>query len=241
MKKGKYSDAEWNYFLEDLKEEKILGIDYEKMYTAQLYFRLFVEDDELSEQFHKKKQILIKALEDYRRDYRAIKIDKNKILMSMTRRKFTINSLSNFSGINRVLLTKIKNGKVNTLKQLTLSKLAEALKVNVSDLILHDEENIDSVDENDCSMKDWVEELVKKHAALCKKAEDKEERIRWHNAMVYKYMIKNIYPDSVIARKLGISEDTFYSDMRKALDDMMVLAFGIDGIRFQDETKENRA
>lgn len=160
-RKGKYADVEWNYFLEDLRNERIEGIDYEKLYDSRLKFQLIMMDSEITDQLEKRKQFLIKTFREYR---------------SMN---------------------------------------------------------------NDCSMKAWVEELVKKNAALCKKSEDKEERIRWHNAMVYKYMTKNIYPDPVIARKLGISEDTFYSDMRKVLDEMMVLAFGIDGIQFQNEIKEN--
>lgn len=68
-----------------------------------------------------------------------MKIDKNKILMGMARGKFTIKSLSLSSGVSRVTLSNIKNGKINNLEPSTLGRIAEALKVDVSDLIIREE------------------------------------------------------------------------------------------------------
>lgn len=153
-KKGKYSDCEWNYFLEDLKNEMIPGIDYEKMYTAQLGIRLFDEGIGMSEQYDKTKQVMVDIFKNYR----------------------TMESSSH--------------------------------------------------------MKAWVEDLINKHTELCKNGENKEKRSRIHNAVVYKYMTKNIHQDITIAKKLGISKDTFYSDIREVFDEMMVIAFGVDGILF---------
>lgn len=65
-----------------------------------------------------------------------MKIDKDKVLMAMARGKFTVKSLSISSGLSKVTLSNIKNGKVNTLEPFRLGKLAEALKVDVTDLIV---------------------------------------------------------------------------------------------------------
>lgn len=63
-------------------------------------------------------------------------IDRNKILIAMARGKFSITTLAAKSGISRVTLSNIKNGKVKNLAPSTLGKLAEALMVDVTDLIV---------------------------------------------------------------------------------------------------------
>lgn len=62
-------------------------------------------------------------------------INKNKFLLAMARGKFSVNSLSAKSGIGRVTLSSLKSGKVTALQPETLGKLADALEVDVTELI----------------------------------------------------------------------------------------------------------
>lgn len=68
-----------------------------------------------------------------------MKIDRNKVLVCMARGKFTIKTLSSASGVSRATLSNIKNGKNDNLEPSTLGRIAEALKVDVSDLIIREE------------------------------------------------------------------------------------------------------
>ncbi|MGF7145940.1 DNA-binding Xre family transcriptional regulator [Anaerotaenia torta] len=62
-------------------------------------------------------------------------IEKNKFLIAMARGSFTVNSLAKKSGIGRVTISCIKNGKVTSVQPDTLGKLAAALGVDVTELI----------------------------------------------------------------------------------------------------------
>lgn len=64
-----------------------------------------------------------------------MEIDKIKFLVAMARSKQSITSLSNASGIGRVTLSALKNGRLATVEPLTLGKLADALGVDVTELI----------------------------------------------------------------------------------------------------------
>ena len=64
-----------------------------------------------------------------------MEIDKIKFLIAMARSKQSITTLSNASGIGRVTLSAIKNGRVTTVEPVTLGKLADALGVDVTELI----------------------------------------------------------------------------------------------------------
>lgn len=64
-----------------------------------------------------------------------MEIDKIKFLVAMARSKQSITSLSIASGIGRVTLSALKNGRLATVEPLTLGKLADALGVDVTELI----------------------------------------------------------------------------------------------------------
>ena len=64
-----------------------------------------------------------------------MRISKNKFLLAMARRMFTVNSLAEKSGIGKVTISGIKSGKISTAQPETIGKIAAALEVDVTELI----------------------------------------------------------------------------------------------------------
>lgn len=76
----------------------------------------------------------------------------------------------------------------------------------------------------------FIAQLVELHASLCMEAEADEHRRR-HNSFLMAYITNRKYSYKEIASIQGITRRTVGKDIDHVLDDMMLLAFGIDGIQ----------
>lgn len=72
-----------------------------------------------------------------------------------------------------------------------------------------------------------VEELVKAHAEYCRLLPDDEMAKRRHNSLVYRYMMKTALHNKAVAVKMGVSRDTVQNDISMAVNEMLVLCFGL--------------
>ena len=76
----------------------------------------------------------------------------------------------------------------------------------------------------------FVNQLVELHASLCLESEADEYRRR-HNSFLMAYITDRKYSYKEIASIQGITRRTVGKDIDHVLEDMMLLAFGIDGIK----------
>lgn len=88
-----------------------------------------------------------------------------------------------------------------------------------------------------------VEELVKAHAGYCRLLPDVEMAKRRHNSLVYRYMMKTALHNRAVAVKMGVSKDTVQNDISMAVNEMLVLCFGLPAASsspktYQDGVKE---
>ncbi len=86
-------------------------------------------------------------------------------------------------------------------------------------------------------------ELVKAHAEYCRLLPDGETAKRRHNCLVYRYMMKTALHNRAVAVKMGVSKDTVQNDIRMAVNEMLVLCFGLPAAgnspgTYQDGVKE---
>lgn len=75
-----------------------------------------------------------------------------------------------------------------------------------------------------------MEQLIGSHAKLCIIQKDVAAKRR-HNSFVLMYMANEDYSLTQIAQLQGITRRTVGKDIDHVLDDMMLFAFGIDGIK----------
>lgn len=80
----------------------------------------------------------------------------------------------------------------------------------------------------------FVDQLVELHASLCLESEADEYRRR-HNSFLMAYITDRKYSYKEIASIQGITRRTVGKDIDHVLDDMMLLAFGVDGIKRTDK------
>lgn len=80
----------------------------------------------------------------------------------------------------------------------------------------------------------FVAQLVELHASLCLEAEADEHRRR-HNSFIMAYITDRSYSYKEIASIQGITHRTVGKDIDHVLDDFMLLAFGVDGIKPPDK------
>lgn len=84
-----------------------------------------------------------------------------------------------------------------------------------------------------------VEELVKNHAEYCRLLPDGEMAKRRHNSLVYRYMMNTALHNRAVAVKMGVSKDTVQNDIRMAVNEMLVLCFGLPAARSNPKTYQN--
>lgn len=71
--------------------------------------------------------------------------------------------------------------------------------------------------------------LVEQHAK-CRTIGNAEYERR-HNAFVMMYITERMYSTKKIARMQNITIRTLWNDLNRVLDDLMLLAFGVDGMK----------
>ena len=79
-------------------------------------------------------------------------------------------------------------------------------------------------------LKKYLSRLVDCHTENCRGI-DKSEIRRRHNTFVLRFIAERKYTHKEIARIQGITLRAVYKDLNCVLDDLMVLAFGVDGIK----------
>ena len=79
-------------------------------------------------------------------------------------------------------------------------------------------------------LKEYLSRLVDCHTENCRGIEKSEIRRR-HNAFVLRFISERQYSPKEIARIQGITLRTVHNDLNCVLDDLMVLAFGVDGVK----------
>lgn len=84
-----------------------------------------------------------------------------------------------------------------------------------------------------------VGELVKVHAEYCRLLPDGEMAKRRHNSLVYRYMMKTALHNRAVAVKMGVSKDTVQNDIRMAVNEMLVLCFGLPAAGSSPKTYQN--
>lgn len=84
--------------------------------------------------------------------------------------------------------------------------------------------------------KAMVEELMEAHAGYCRMQQGNEATRRRHNTMVYRYMMKTMLHSGAVAVKMGVSKKTVCNDINKAMDEIMVLCFGLPAVGDHPET-----
>lgn len=89
-------------------------------------------------------------------------------------------------------------------------------------------------EEND-PYRSWSERLIKKHAEYCQRYGN-EISIRRHNSFVLKYV--GGHSDRAIAKKQSIVPRTVEKDVVSVLNDLLVLVYGIDGLRQKPDEME---
>ena len=72
-----------------------------------------------------------------------------------------------------------------------------------------------------------MDQLLTAHAAFCK-GQKKPEEQRGHNAFVLRYVV--VASKKEIAKYLNISGSTVHRDISLVFDDLMVMAFGVEGL-----------
>lgn len=86
-------------------------------------------------------------------------------------------------------------------------------------------------------------ELVKAHAEYCRLLPDGEMAKRRHNCLVYRYMMKTALHNRAVAVRMGVSKATVQNDISMAVNEMLILCFGLPAARsipqtYQDGVKE---
>lgn len=81
-----------------------------------------------------------------------------------------------------------------------------------------------------------VEELVKAHSEYCRLLPDGEMAKRRHNSLVYRYMMKTALHNRAVAVKMGVSKDTVQNDISMAVNELLVLCFGLPAARSSPKT-----
>lgn len=82
-------------------------------------------------------------------------------------------------------------------------------------------------------------ELVKAHAEYCRLLPDGEMAKRRHNSLVYRYMMKTALHNRAVAVKMGVSKDTVQNDISMAVNEMLVLCFGLPAARSNTRTYQD--
>lgn len=75
-----------------------------------------------------------------------------------------------------------------------------------------------------------VENLVKAHAEYCLLLPSDENLRRRHNALVYRYMMKTARHNKAVAAKLAISTGTVRNDINTAIDEILIICFGVPAL-----------
>lgn len=76
----------------------------------------------------------------------------------------------------------------------------------------------------------YLKRLVEIHTKECRSRGNTECRRR-HNTFVLVYIAERRYTAKEIAAIQGITQRAVWKDVNHVLDDMMLLAFGVDGIK----------
>lgn len=79
-------------------------------------------------------------------------------------------------------------------------------------------------------LKKYLSRLVDCHTKNCRGIEALEIRRR-HNTFVLRFIAERKYTHKEIARIQGVTLRQVYKDLNCVLDDLMVLAFGCDGVK----------
>ncbi len=87
--------------------------------------------------------------------------------------------------------------------------------------------------------KPLVGELVRVHAEYCRLLPDGEMAKRRRNSLVYRYMMNTALHNRAVAVKMGVSKDTVQNDIRMAVNEMLVLCFGLPAARSNPKTYQN--
>jgi len=74
----------------------------------------------------------------------------------------------------------------------------------------------------------WTERLIKRHERYCRNTRN-DLLIRQHNSFVMKYVYG--YSAKDIAQKQILNIRSVYKDIDAVLDNMMIIVYGIDGLR----------
>lgn len=75
-----------------------------------------------------------------------------------------------------------------------------------------------------------IEEAVRCHTEYCSGKEDDELLKRRHNVVVYRYMMKTARHNKAVAAKIGVCRETVINDIRQAVDELLVILFGIPAV-----------
>ena len=79
-------------------------------------------------------------------------------------------------------------------------------------------------------LKKYLGWLVDCHTENCRGIEKSEIRRR-HNTFVLRFIVERKYTHKEIARIQGVTLRAVYKDLNCVLDDLMVLVFGVDGMK----------
>lgn len=71
-----------------------------------------------------------------------------------------------------------------------------------------------------------IEDAVRQHTAYCGQMADDEILKRRHNAIVYRYMMKTALHNRATAGKMGVSKETLAGDIKRAINELVVMLFG---------------
>lgn len=72
-----------------------------------------------------------------------------------------------------------------------------------------------------------IEDAVRQHTAYCGQMVDDEIVKRRHNAIVYRYMMKTALHNRATAGKMGVSKETLAGDIKRAINELVVMLFGV--------------
>lgn len=72
-----------------------------------------------------------------------------------------------------------------------------------------------------------IEDTVRQHTAYCGQIAEDEMLKRRHNAIVYRYMMKTALHNRATAGKMGVSKETLAGDIKKAINELVVMLFGV--------------
>ena len=76
-----------------------------------------------------------------------------------------------------------------------------------------------------------IETMLELYAVYCERSTNKEIDMRRYNIIWNMYIAENVLSVKEIAKKINMSTDNVYSDLRIAIERLTALIFGVDGLK----------